>query len=242
MTMIRLDSGPKSAYLLVGNGLFSEAVTMKKLGFLFACILLGLCFTTSAKADGLGPVDPTMVVGGAGGCGTPTVSIGVPFTFAANSFGGSNSTECPTGTFPGSIFKNGTASTITSLTVTTGIPIGDPCLSDGSFFSGGNLFTSAACSYNSDTQIATIIFSGTGPCGSFDIQVADFVSSCSGIAPGADFFVSLGTSGWLGGSGGTTPEVFSGVASVPEPASLLLLAIGLSLLSLRRPSRQRIAA
>src|SRR5437660_3707350 len=187
-------------------------MTMSKFRLLFACVLVGLCFTPSAKADGIAPIDPTMVVGGAGGCGTPTVSIGVPFSLTANSFGGSNSTECPSGTFPGSIFKNGSSSTITSLTVTTTVPIGDPCTSEDSFFSGGNLFASAVCGYNSDTEIATIIFSGTGSCGGIGIEDAVLVGTCSGIAPGADFFVSLGASGWLGGSVGTTPETFSGVA------------------------------
>lgn len=213
---------------------------MRKLPIVLGLILLGSCCTSPARADGIAPIDPSMVVGGAGGCGTPQVGL-TPFPLAANSSGGSNSTTCPLSgaVLPGPVFQNGTDLTITSMTVTTTIPIGNPC-GAGSVFGGGNLFASAVCSYNSDTMIATIVFSGVGTCGVSDtttVSAAD-VRTCTGIAPGSDFFVDLndpGTSG-IGGWGSGTP--FSAVAGVPEPSSLMLLASSLGLLGLLRRPRK----
>lgn len=197
-------------------------------------LVVALFVVGAAKADG---IDPVMVVGGAGGCGTPSVVSTFPLT--ANAAGGSNSTTCPNGNvFPGPVFQNGTGSTITSITVSTTSPIGNPCGAN-SFFGGGDLFTTGACSYDSVTHLATVAFSGMGPCGgSIDIEVA-VVGTCAGIAPGTDFFVSLGQSGWLALDG--SPMNFSGVVTAPEPTSLTLLLGGIGLLGFLRRSRKAAA-
>lgn len=192
-----------------------------KLIRLMGLLVVALFVVSAVKADS---IDPVMVVGGAGGCGTPSVVSTFPLN--ANANGGSDSTVCPGVTVPGPVFQNGTGSTITSITVTTTNP-NDPC-GTSSTFSGGDLFTIAACSYDSVAQVATVVFSGMGPCGgSIDIAV-NVVGTCAGIAPGADFFVSLGQSGWV------PFESFTG--TVPEPTSLTLLLGGIGLLGFLRRS------
>lgn len=186
-------------------------------------LVVALFVVSAVKADS---IDPTMVVGGAGGCGTPSVIS--TFSLNANANGGSNSTACPNVTVPGPVFQNGTGSTITSITVTTTIP-SDPC-GISSTFGGGDLFTTAACSYDPVAQVATVVFSGMGPCGgSIDAEVT-VVGTCAGIAPGADFFVSLGQSGWGAG------QSFNGSVTVPEPTPLTLLLGGIGLLGFLRRS------
>lgn len=191
-------------------------------------LLVALFVVSAARADG---IDPVMVVGGAGGCGTPSVIS--TFSLNANASGGSNSTVCPTVTVPGPVFQNGTGSTITSITVTTTDP-SNPC-GISSTFGGGDLFTTGACSYDSVAQVATVVFSGMGPCGG-SINIADaVVGTCAGIAPGADFFVSLGQTGWGAG------ESFNGSVTVPEPTSLTLLLGGIGLLGFLRRSWKPVA-
>ena len=186
---------------------------MRKLICLAALSAVTFIFASPAKADATSPTDPVMLPkgGNAGDCGSTTVSSDELFSIGlvdGSSVPGSDE-DC--------FFYEG-ATPIASLTVTGTIPMsvltadGDPC--DGNdnytFVGSGQIFNSASCRFNPDTDVLTVTFSGTN-------------ADRRGIQPDSDFYMDL--SGW---DCITNPDAFSGnLQPVPEPGSLALFVSGL---------------
>ena len=186
---------------------------MKHVIFLAAFLATISFVSTPVWADGTSPNDPKMIpkTGAAGGCGSIPIAL-APFTFSVDANGNSDPTA------PGApsqqCFLNSGVAPISSLSVTTMDPPGQgsPCISDSYNFANSPLFSQVACSFNSQTGLLTVTFSGTG-----NFEGANY----PGVPVGTDFFMDL--AGW------NPNESFTGTANagVPEPSSLMLLGLGI---------------
>lgn len=205
--------------------------------FLFIMLLVG---AGVAKADSI-IIDPDMIPTDAGGCGIVSSSfspgvllsqaiyspqiVGTQFNFSANQFGGGGA-SCS------AAFRNGSGSNWTGLTVTLKGFNPHPCN-----VSGSDLFMFSSCQFDAVTETATMAFWGVGSA-TFDGQKFFF----PGILAGKDFFMDLGPAGWPIGDGSRTTGPFAAIATIPEPASVILIAAGFAVFGLVRRSSERKAA
>ncbi|HXN22203.1 MAG TPA: PEP-CTERM sorting domain-containing protein [Candidatus Dormibacteraeota bacterium] len=199
-----------------------------KLTFVVFLLIMLLVGGGTAKADSV-PIDPDMIPTDAGGCGVTSFGPGQPdpafspqivqsiFNFSANAVGGGGA-SCP------EAFRNGSGSSWTGLTVTLQGFNPSPCN-----VSGSDLFLFHSCTFDADTNTATMAFWGVG-WGTLNDQRFFF----KGILDGGDFFMNLGEKGWPPGDNSRTMGPFTAVATVPEPASVVLISVGLAAFGLVR--------
>lgn len=188
---------------------------MKLFRLMFLLVAVALV-ASAAMADGIDPtvkirkIDPPSTIGIY--ASNPTFSFGGSGNAGSNDFYLQNFT-------PGVIYQ--IVLTLSGFDITQNADLVFSCAADQS---SGGVFNSCSSSFNSSTGVSTLDFFGVTPPGTTGILpgVPGVGNCCCNIIPGE--IVNLNVSGFP--TGDRYIYTGNGTASVPEPASALLLLAG----------------
>ena len=157
-------------------------------------------------------------------CSTGTPPVGLLFSFNADALGGSS--LFPRATGGGRLIcraNNASGVNFTSLMITTPLPAGSTL---DAFTCNGDLFN--VCSVGLNPAGNTLIFN-------YSLRISIDGAAKAGIASGTEFAINLGTGGFAPNQ---TFLVAANGATVPEPASAILILAGAAALLARRKAKQ----